>query len=127
MPNIGLPTRIVIADDERIIADTLAMILNTQGFYAVPAYSGETAVELARALKPDVLISDLLMGDLSGVDAALEIVEMLPACRVLFITAQATLPDTAVFRTQGRDFELLQKPFRPEDLLRQLEEIAQTA
>lgn|SRR6185437_605866 len=127
MPNIGLPTRVVIADDERIIADTLAMILNTQGFYAVPAYSGEKAVELARTLKPDVLISDLLMGDLSGVDAALEILEMLPACRVLFITAQTTMPDTELFRIQGRDFEVLQKPFRPEDLLRQLEEIAQTA
>jgi DNA-binding NtrC family response regulator len=126
MPHIGSPTRVVIADDERIIADTLAMILNTQGFYAVPAYSGETAVELARTLKPDVLISDLLMGDLSGVDAALEIVEMLPSCRVLFITAQTTMPDTEIFRMQGRDFELLQKPFRPEDLLRQLEEIAQT-
>lgn len=127
MPNIGLPTRVVIADDERIIADTLAMILNTQGFYAVPAYSGEKAVALARTLKPDVLITDMLMGDLSGVDAALEILEMLPTCRVLFITAQTTMPDTEIFRIQGRDFEVLQKPFRPEDLLRQLEEIAQTA
>jgi DNA-binding NtrC family response regulator len=126
MPQTGSPTRVVIVDDERIIADTLAMILNMQGFYAVPAYSGETAVELARTLKPDVLISDLFMGDLSGVEAAQAIVEMLPSCRVLFITAQATLPDAAVFGIQGQEFEILQKPFRPEDLLRQLEEIPQT-
>jgi DNA-binding NtrC family response regulator len=127
MHRTDLPIRVVIADDERIIADTLAMILNTQGFHAVPAYSGETAVELARTLKPDVLISDLLMGDLSGVEAAQAIMEMLPSCRVLFITAQTTLPDAAVFRIQGREFEVLQKPFRPEDLLRQLEDIPQTA
>jgi DNA-binding NtrC family response regulator len=127
MPRTDSPMRVVIADDERIIADTLAMILNMQGFHAVSVYSGETAVELARVLKPDLLICDLFMDQLSGVEAAQAIVEMLPSCRVLFITAQATLPDAAVFRIQGREFEVLQKPFRPEDLLRQLEDILQTA
>lgn len=121
------PMRVIIADDERIIADTLAMILKTQGFHAVPVYSGETAVEVARTLKPDVLISDLYMDELSGVEAAQAIVEILPDCRVLFITAQTTLPDAALFRIQGREFEVLQKPFRPEDLLRQLEDILQMA
>ncbi len=121
MPPIDLKTRVVIADDERIIADTLAMILNTRGFYAVSAYSGETAVELARALRPDVLISDFSMGEVSGVDAALAIMEMLPRCRVLFITAQTALPDMELFQIEGREFEVLQKPFQPEELLRQLD------
>ncbi len=127
MPNTGSLTRVVVADDERTIADSLAMILNMQGFYAVPVYSGETAVELARTLKPDILISDIFMGELSGVDAALEIVEMLPDCRVLFITAQTSLLDAAVFRIEGREFEVLEKPFRPEELLRQLEIAPRTA
>jgi DNA-binding NtrC family response regulator len=127
MPQTDLQIRVLIADDERIIADTLAMILNSQGFHAVPVYSGETAVELARTLKPDLLICDLFMGDLSGLEAAQAIVEMLSSCRVLFITALATLPDAALFRIEGREFEVLQKPFRPEDLLSQLEDILQTA
>jgi DNA-binding NtrC family response regulator len=123
MPRTDSPIRVVIADDERIIADTLAMILNARGFYAVSAYSGETAVELARALRPDVLISDFAMGEVSGMDAALAIMQMLPRCRVLFITAQTTLPDAEAFQIRGWEFEVLQKPFQPEDLLRQLDRI----
>jgi CheY-like chemotaxis protein len=53
--------RILIADDERIIADTLALILSGIGFESIAAYSGETALEVAAQFRPAILISDVIM------------------------------------------------------------------
>jgi len=53
--------KVLIADDERVIADTLAAILNHGGFEALAAYSSLQALELARVFRPDLLISDVIM------------------------------------------------------------------
>ncbi|MFZ0691465.1 MAG: response regulator, partial [Acidobacteriaceae bacterium] len=70
--------RVLVADDERVIADTLAIILNQAGFDATAVYSGEKAVEMAQILRPDMLISDVIMTDLNGIDAAIQIRALLP-------------------------------------------------
>ena len=71
MPDSTTKPKVLVADDERVIADTLAMILNQSGFEARAVYSGERALELAATLKPDMLISDVIMADLNGIDAAM--------------------------------------------------------
>ncbi len=72
--------RVLVADDERVIADTLALILNKSGFEATAVYSGEEAIETAKTLQPDVLISDVIMFGLNGIDAAIKSVKSgLPA------------------------------------------------
>ena len=51
--------KVLVVDDECVIADTLAIILNQHGFDAIAVYTGTGAVEQARAIKPDLIISDV--------------------------------------------------------------------
>lgn len=113
--------KVLVADDERVIADTLAIILNQSGFDATAVYSGEKAVEVARTLEPDMLISDVIMTDLNGIDAAIVIRKMLPGCKILLFSGQAATADLLDrARTQGHEFEILAKPVHPQDLLARL-------
>jgi len=118
--NTGKP-KVLVADDERVIADTLAIILNQSGFQATAVYSGEKAVETARTLEPDMLISDVIMTDLNGIDAAIKIRTMLPNCKILLFSGQAATADLLNrARVQGHEFEILAKPVHPQDLLARL-------
>lgn len=113
--------KVLVVDDERVIADTLAMILNQSGFEARPVYSGEKAVELAAAFEPDMLISDVIMADLNGIDAAIRIRGLLPKIKILLFSGQAATADLLEkARTQGYEFEILAKPVHPQDLLSRL-------
>lgn len=113
--------RVLVADDERVIADTLAMILNNSGFQARVAYSGEKALELASEYRPEMLISDVIMGGLNGIDAAIKIREILPSIKILLFSGQAATADLLEkARAQGYEFEILAKPVHPQDLLAKL-------
>ncbi len=118
--NSGKP-KVLVADDERVIADTLAIILNQSGFQATAVYSGEKAVETAQTLQPDMVISDVIMTDLNGIDAAIKIRGILPACKILLFSGQAATADLLDrARSQGHEFEILAKPVHPQDLLARL-------
>jgi len=113
--------KVLVADDERVIADTLAMILNQSGFEALAVYNGEKAVELAPTFKPDMLISDVIMADLNGIDAAIRIRALLPKIKILLFSGQAATADLLEkARAQGYEFEILAKPVHPQDLLSRL-------
>lgn len=113
--------KVLVADDERVIADTLAIILNQSGFEATAVYSGEKAVETAQTLRPDMLISDVIMTDLNGIDAAIKIREILPKCKILLFSGQAATADLLDrAQGQGHQFEILAKPVHPQDLLAKL-------
>lgn len=121
MPEAITKPKILVADDERVIADTLSMILNQSGFDARAVYSGENALELARTFAPDMLISDVIMADLNGIDAAIRIRALLPAIKILLFSGQAATADLLEkARTQGYEFEILAKPVHPQDLLTRL-------
>jgi CheY-like chemotaxis protein len=108
-------------DDEHVIADTLATILNRAGFNASAAYTGSQAVERARAEKPDLIISDVMMPDMNGIEAAILIREFLPGCKVLLFSGQAATADLLEnARARGYEFEILAKPVHPQDLLAKL-------
>jgi len=113
--------KVLVADDERVIADTLAMILNQSGFEARAVYSGEKAVELTSTFEPDMLISDVIMADLNGIDAAIRIRELRPGIKILLFSGQAATADLLEkARAQGYEFEILAKPVHPQDLLNRL-------
>ena len=121
MPENAHKPRVLVADDERVIADTLAMILNQSGFQTRVAYTGETALELAAEYKPEMLISDVIMGGLNGIDAAIRIRELLPKIKILLFSGQAATADLLEkARAQGYEFEILAKPVHPQDLLARL-------
>jgi CheY-like chemotaxis protein len=117
---IVLP-RILVVDDEPLIADTLVQILNRNGFIADAAYDGRQAVEAARAIEPQIVLSDVLMPHLDGVEAAITIREFLPQTRIVLFSGQsATVELLASARQRGHDFELLPKPIHPTQLLKHL-------
>ncbi len=87
--------KVLVVDDERVIADTLAMILNQSGFEARAVYSGEKAVELAASFTPDMLITDVIMADLNGIDAAIMIRALLPRIKILLFSGQAATAEPA--------------------------------
>jgi CheY-like chemotaxis protein len=116
-----LKPKVLVVDDERIIADTLAMILNQSGFQARAVYSGEKALELAVTYSPDMLITDVIMADLNGIDAAIKIRALLPEIKILLFSGQAATADLLEkARAQGYEFEILSKPVHPQDLLSKL-------
>jgi len=114
-------SRVLVVDDEQVIADTLAMILNQSGFNAKPVYSGEKALELATEWKPDMLISDVIMADLNGIEVAIRTRELLPKIKILLFSGQAATADLLEkARARGYEFEILAKPVHPHDLLSRL-------
>jgi len=119
MPENSQKPKVLVADDERVIADTLAMILNQSGFEAKAVYSGEKALEIAASFAPDMLISDVIMADLNGIDAAIQVRALLP--KILLFSGQAATADLLEkARAQGYEFEILAKPVHPQDLLNKL-------
>lgn len=113
--------RVLVADDERVIADSLALILCRSGFDARAAYTGLMAVAMAQSFQPDVLIADVVMPFMSGIDAAIRVREMLPSCRIVFFSGQAATADILeVTRDRVHEFELLVKPVHPSELIARL-------
>src|SRR6266480_1522886 len=103
--------KVLVVDDERVIADTLAIILNKSGFNASAVYSGTGAVESARTAPPDLIISDVIMEDMNGIEAAIEIRKFLPNCKILLFSGQAATADLLdQARLHGHHFEILAKP-----------------
>jgi CheY-like chemotaxis protein len=113
--------KVLIIDDDPIHADTLAMVLNISGYIATVAYSGEQGVALARDIKFEHLVTDVMMQGMSGIDAAIAIRQVLPQCRILLISGNN---DTTALLTaataKGYDFEILAKPVHPTVLLEQM-------
>ena len=113
--------KVLVVDDERVIADTLAIILNQHGFDASAVYTGMEAVERARSVKPELVISDVIMPDMNGIEAAIHIRKFLPDCKILLFSGQAATADLLESaRAQGHEFEILAKPVHPQDLLAKL-------
>jgi CheY-like chemotaxis protein len=113
--------RVLVVDDEQVIADTLAKILDLNGYDASAVYTGTAAVESARALQPDLVISDVIMPDMNGIEAAISIRGFLPGCKILLFSGQAATADLLEnARAQGHEFEILAKPVHPADLLAKL-------
>ena len=113
--------RVLVADDEQVIANTLAIILNQAGFDAKAVYSGENAVESLDEFEPNMLISDVIMTGMTGIEAAIQIRAKLPNCKILLFSGQAATADLLEkARAQGHEFEILAKPVHPTDLLAKL-------
>lgn len=118
-----MKTTIFVVDDERSIADTLVTILNTQGYLAVAFYDAKSALAKCSHLQPEIVLSDVVMPGMNGVDMAVEIEQRYPACRVILFSGQVGTVDLlAGARRRGYDFRLLAKPLHPMELLRELKQ-----
>ncbi len=115
-----LPT-VLVVDNEHGILVTLAAILKGHGFTVFTARSGEEAVDVAYNVEPDWVVSDVVMGTLSGIDAAIRIRELCPGTQVLLFSGNALTSDLlAEARSHGHHFDILAKPFDPAELIERL-------
>lgn len=117
--------RVMIVDDHEIMRDGLREVLRRSGDFEVvgEAADGEAAVRIARELKPDVIVMDVMMPIKDGIDACREITETLPHTRVLILTA-ATEEDAALEAVAAGATGYLQKYSGKEELLRTLRDVA---
>lgn len=121
MPEGQPGIRVLVADDDYVIATTLSQILRLNGYDTATVSSGEGAIASALMRRPDVLISDVVMGGISGIEAAARIVEINPACVVILISGQAHTADLQPRNRDGRgSFEILLKPVHPAALLERI-------
>ena len=110
--------RVFVVDDEKVIAHTLAAILRQSGFVVHAFTNPLEALDSAASDAPDLLISDVMMPEMSGIDLAIALRSRHPECKVLLFSGQAATADLLrAARQQGHDFELLLKPVHPKDLL----------
>ena len=122
--NAASRTRLLIADDERLIADTLALIFLKEGYETRAVYSGEAILEIFESFQPDLLLSDVMMPGITGVQAALILQTMYPHCKILLLSGQAETEDLLhESRVQGLKFELIGKPVPPRLLLAKLRQM----
>jgi CheY-like chemotaxis protein len=121
--------RILVVDDEHLVADTLGIIFRKHGFEAKVAYSANDALNCARTFSPDLLLCDISMPNRSGLDLMADFNRELPQCRVLVLTGYYS--NLGRIREQSnklrRPTRVLTKPCNPTDLLREAGRILATA
>src|ERR1700739_757001 len=111
----------LVIDDDITVADTVATVLNMDGFEATVAYSGETGIKLARDRGFEYLVTGVVMPQMNGIEAAIEICKLLPECKVLLVSgdnnSDALLQEAL---SRGYKFEILAKPVHPLVLFQKL-------
>lgn len=117
--------RILVVDDEYLVADTLGLIFRKHGFEARVAYSAANALEVARTFSPELLLCDITMPGRNGLELMADFHRELPQCRVLVLTGYYS--NVASVREQDdrlrRPTRVLTKPCDPSQLLREAEQM----
>jgi DNA-binding NtrC family response regulator len=114
----GRRSRILVVDGESVAADALAEILRQNGYVCETAYEWNGALQKALISPPDLVITDVVLPGVSGVQLAVTIKRAYPDCKILLYSGQASTPE--LIRSPHwapYDFTLLSKPVRPRDLL----------
>jgi DNA-binding response OmpR family regulator len=115
---------VFVVDDEPLIASTTTTILLHSGYDAHSFVNPLEALEAAQAVGPDLVIADVVMPGLSGIDLAIRLKELCPTCKVLLLSGQAETQDLLeVARSQGHDFTVLAKPIHPTELLARIRDV----
>jgi CheY-like chemotaxis protein len=114
------PKRVLFVDDERLIADTLAIIFSNRGYETRAVYSAEQALEMISGWLPNLAIIDVRLPGMNGVDLAIRLRAEYPDCKVSLLSGQASTNDLLeLARQNGHSFDILAKPVPPEELIAQ--------
>jgi DNA-binding NtrC family response regulator len=112
------PQIVFVVDDEPAIAETLATILNASGFQATAFTDAETVIHAAESCCPSMLISDVVIPHMNGIELAIRFKATCPECKILLFSGNASTNSLLeVATTQGHAFTLMCKPVQPKDLL----------
>ncbi len=112
--------RILIVDDEHVVADTLKIIFTQHGFSAHAVYSAAEAMACVAAFEPDILLCDINMPDKNGIELIAEMSTERPDCPILVLTgAYASIHNVRERASQlKRNLSILPKPCQPSEVLR---------
>ena len=128
MPPDRQKLRIFVVDDEWVIASTLATILKHSGFDAVSFTDPLDALRAGVERAPNLLITDVMMPQMSGIELAIQMRAQSPECKVLLFSGQAATRDLLdQARRDGHDFELLAKPIHPKDFVEKIKDLHSVA
>lgn len=113
--------KIIVVDDEPVIADTLVNMLLGEGHDAFAVSNGKSAISLTKLMRParpDLLVTDVIMPGMNGVETAKEMVKLVPTCRIILFSGHAASTDlVSKAEAEGYSFEILAKPINPTLLL----------
>lgn len=117
------PPIVLVVDDEKVIADTLSIILSRNGFLVQTAYDAASALELSETIPPDLLLSDVMMGPgMDGTQLAMQVIRKYPDCRVILFSGQAATQNLLEKASGlGHQFTVLAKPLHPAELLARID------
>jgi DNA-binding response OmpR family regulator len=105
---------LLVADDEPRITKLVSMALSEEGFRVVTASSGEEALAKAEQIRPDIILLDIMMPDLDGIEVMRQLRERRPV-PVILLTAKGSTADKAKGLDLGAD-DYVAKPFHPDEL-----------
>jgi len=109
---------VFVVDDENVIARTLELILITQGFDARSFVDPLDAFQAAQNVSPDLLLTDVIMPNMNGIELAIQIKQLCPDCKILLSSGQLVTSELLVEAgLHGHHFEILPKPVHPKVLL----------
>lgn len=111
--------RVLVVDDEPMLGDLLSTALRYEGWQVETALNGRTAVRTATSLDPDVVVLDVMLPDMSGLDVLRRLREARPRIPVLFLTARDAVEDRIAGLTAGGD-DYVTKPFSLEEVVARL-------
>ncbi len=113
--------RVLIVDDDRLVADTLTLIFEKSGFKAKASYSAEEGMQRAREFFPHLLVCDITMPGRDGFALVDDMTRELPSCRILVLTGfYSNLKNVREQAIKlARPVGILTKPCQPAELLRQ--------
>ena len=115
-----MKTRVLVIDDDRLVADTLSLVYNANGYECEARYSAAEGFARAKDFSPDLLLCDVTMPDESGLQLAQRMQAEMPGTRLLLLTAYASnaVQVSQQSHQMHRPLRLLNKPCRPDELLR---------
>ncbi|VTR75296.1 response regulator transcription factor [Cellulomonas hominis] len=122
----GQPVRALVVDDEATLAELLSTALRYEGWQVEHALTGQAAIKQARSLDPDVILLDVMLPDLSGLDVLRRIRATHPNVPVLFLTAKDAVEDRIAGLTAGGD-DYVTKPFSLEEVVARLRALLRRA
>ncbi|KAA6464859.1 response regulator [Acidobacteria bacterium AB60] len=124
LPSGPLRPLVLVVDDEPLIAQTLAAIMDSRGYAVLTASDGLEALEICALMPPELLIADVSMPVMNGFDLAIEVKRLAPDCEIIFFSGQPGVPGLCrELGEPGRDCVVLLKPVHPADLLEQAREV----
>jgi CheY-like chemotaxis protein len=116
--------RVFVVDDEKTIASTTTTILQLSGYEARSFANSLEALETAQIDCPDLVLSDVMMSELTGIDLAFRLKEICPVCKIILFSGQTktTTDLLEAARREGHEFTVLAKPIYPTELLARIKE-----